>query len=88
MGQVANLIELNGVAESSSWSSPGASHAQGNRHITMALLRGSAIDSIIDEIEAEAAPARMFWSQEFLVVMMTGVGVLVSSVLGALLFLR
>jgi hypothetical protein len=40
------------------------------------------------EIEAEAAPAPLFRSQDFIVVMMTGVGVLLSSVLGALLFLR
>jgi hypothetical protein len=56
--------------------------------MTMALLSGPTLDSTGDEIEAEAASAPLFRSQDLLVVTMTVFGVLLSSALGTLLFLR
>jgi hypothetical protein len=42
-----------------------------------------------EQIEAEAAPVRQrLWLQDFLVAAATGFGVLLSSALGVLLFLR
>jgi hypothetical protein len=79
---------LNGVAERTSWSSPAASYAQRARRMTMAWLRASALDPTRAEIEAKAAPAPLLRSQDLVAVTMTGAGVLLSSVLGALLFLR
>jgi hypothetical protein len=56
--------------------------------MTMAWLRASALDPTRAEIEAKAAPAPLLRSQDLVAVTMTGAGVLLSSVLGALLFLR
>jgi hypothetical protein len=49
--------------------------------------REAALDSA-EQIEAEAAPAARLWLQDLLVVTGTAFGVLLSSVLGVLLFLR
>ena len=63
--------------------------SQGARRMTMGLLRGSARDSRRAEVETKAAaPALLLRSQHLIVVTITGAGVLLSSVLGALLFLR
>jgi hypothetical protein len=50
--------------------------------------REAALDSAAEQAEAEAAPVARFWLQDLLVVSATAFGVLLSSALGVLLFLR
>ena len=47
-----------------------------------------ALDSTAEQIESEAAPVALLWLQDLLVVAVTTFGVLLSSALGVLLFLR
>jgi hypothetical protein len=49
--------------------------------------REAALDST-EEIEAEAAPATPIWLQDLMLVGATALGLLFSSALGVLLFLR
>ena len=49
--------------------------------------REAALDSA-EQVETEAAPAARLWLQDLLVMSETAVGVLLSSLLGVLLFLR
>jgi hypothetical protein len=49
--------------------------------------REAALDSA-EQVEAAAAPAARLWLQNLLVVSATAFGVLLSSLLGVLLFLR
>ena len=49
--------------------------------------REAALDSA-EQVEAEAAPVARLWLQDLLVVTGTALGVLLSSLLGALLFLH
>ena len=51
--------------------------------------REAALDSA-EQVETEAAPAARLWLQDLLVLVVTGtaLGVLLSSLLGALLFLH
>jgi hypothetical protein len=49
--------------------------------------REAALDSA-EQVETEAAPAARLWLQDLLVMSATAVGVLLSSLLGVLLFLR
>jgi hypothetical protein len=50
--------------------------------------REVALDSAAEQIETEAAPAVPLWFQDLLVMTATAFGVLLSSALGVLLFLR
>jgi hypothetical protein len=50
--------------------------------------REAALDSTAEQIEAEAAPLGRLWLQDLVVVTATAIGVLLSSLLGVLLFLR
>ena len=50
--------------------------------------REAALDSTAEQIEAEAAPLARLWLQDLLAVTATAFGVLLSSALGVLLFLR
>jgi hypothetical protein len=50
--------------------------------------REAALDSAAEQIETEAAPAVPLWLQDLLVMTATAFGVLLSSALGVLLFLR
>ena len=50
--------------------------------------RQAALDADAQRIEAEAALAARLWLQNLLVMTATGCGVLLSSALGVLLFLR
>ena len=49
--------------------------------------REAALDSA-EQVETETAPAARLWLQDLLVMSATAVGVLLSSLLGVLLFLR
>lgn len=49
--------------------------------------REAALDSA-EQVEAEGAPASRLWLRDLLVVSATAFGVLLSSLLGVLLFLR
>ena len=49
--------------------------------------REAALDSA-EQVETEAAPAPRLWLQDLLVMCATAFGVLLSSLLGVLLFLR
>jgi hypothetical protein len=55
--------------------------------MTMGTREG-ALDSTAEQIESEAAPVALLWLQDLLVVAVTTFGVLLSSALGVLLFLR
>jgi hypothetical protein len=55
--------------------------------MTMAT-REAALDSEAEQIETEAAPAVPLWLQDLFVTTATAFGVLLSSALGVLLFLR
>ena len=50
--------------------------------------REAALDSAAEQVDAEAAPVARLWLQDLLVVSATAFGVLLSSILGVLLFLR
>jgi hypothetical protein len=50
--------------------------------------REAALDSAAEQIETKAAPAVPLWLQDLLVMTATAFGVLLSSALGVLLFLR
>jgi len=52
--------------------------------------REAALDATAEQVEAEAAPVARLWLQDLLVLVVTGtaLGVLLSSLLGALLFLH
>ena len=50
--------------------------------------REAALDATAEQVEAEAAPVARLWLQDLLVVTGTALGVLLSSLLGALLFLH
>jgi hypothetical protein len=50
--------------------------------------REATLDPAAEPIEAEAAPAPRLWLRELMLVTATGFGVLLSSALGVLLFLR
>ena len=50
--------------------------------------RDVALDAAAESIEAEAAPVARLWLQDLLVATGTAFGVLISSALGVLLFLR
>jgi hypothetical protein len=50
--------------------------------------REATLDSAAGQIEAEAAPAPRLWLRGLMLVTATGFGVLLSSALGVLLFLR
>ena len=50
--------------------------------------REAALDATVEQVEAEAAPVARLWLQDLLVVTGTALGVLLSSLLGVLLFLH
>jgi hypothetical protein len=55
--------------------------------MTMGTRQG-ALDPAAEQIEAEAAPVARLWLQDLLVMTATALGVLLSSGIGVLLFLR
>ena len=50
--------------------------------------REAALDAKAEQVEAAAAPAARLWLRDLLVATATAFGVLLSSLLGVLLFLR
>jgi hypothetical protein len=50
--------------------------------------REAALDAMAEQVEAEAAPVARLWLQDLLVVTGTALGVLLSALLGVLLFMH